>query len=334
MKKLLAILLSALMLLSAFAAAEGGSVTLGNVQVSANGEMLLDLSGLELVLAAAESDAGLGLRLALNYGAGSADEAVVWLGGTELALKASFLSDAYFMDVGALAGEVEEGFSPEVVEDVASQLSEEDVAAAQAIVAAAAEVLQAGVTDGGETEIDGARYAVTEVDIPEAETEKVMDAVFALLDNHPELLEDSEFSSFGELRQAVDPRLSAAGRICTGEAGTLVDLTLKVATNLLPEPVSLGLYLDQKAGEVEGERRAHIELSLGAAGQSGTLALDVTLAKDNGAWIPAQIGDAMDVLDVANDSAQQQKLMREASAFAMRLLSNVTYILQQNAAAA
>lgn len=46
MKKLLAILLSALMLLSAFAAAEGGSVTLGNVQVSANGEMLLDLSGL------------------------------------------------------------------------------------------------------------------------------------------------------------------------------------------------------------------------------------------------------------------------------------------------
>ncbi len=108
MKKLLAILLSALMLLSAFAAAEGGSVTLGNVQVSANGEMLLDLSGLELVLAAAESDAGLGLRLALNYGAGSADEAVVWLGGTELALKASFLSDAYFMDVGALAGEVEE----------------------------------------------------------------------------------------------------------------------------------------------------------------------------------------------------------------------------------
>lgn len=334
MKKLLAILLSVLMFLGAFAVAEGGSMTIGNVQVSANGEMLLDLSGLELVLAAAEDDSGMGLRLALNYGENGSDEVIAWLSETALALKASFLSDVYFMDIGLIAEQFGEDISIEAAEDVVSQISPEDAAAAQEILAVIMEALEAGVTDGGEVEIDGASYEKIDIEITEAETGKVMDAVFALLENHPDLLENTEFSSFSELRQTVNPQLNASGIVCVGDAGMVVDVTLAVSATMLPAPATLNLYLDCAQGSTEDEQLVHVELTAGMADQSGTLALDLTLADDEGAWIPAEVGNAVDVMSALNDTAQWEKVMGEATSFVMSLMTNVTYILQQNTPAA
>lgn len=334
MKKLLAILLSVLMLLGAFAVAEGGSMTFGNVQISANGEMLLDLSGLELVLAAAENDNGLGLRLALNYGDNSSDEAIAWLSETALALKASFLSDAYFMDIGPISEQLGEEFSIETAEDVVSQISPEDAAAAQEILAAIVEALEAGVTDGGEVEIDGATYEKIDIEITEEETGKVMDAVFALLENHPDVLENTEYSSFSEMRQAVNPQLSASGSVCTNDTGLVVDVTLAVGATVLPGPATLKLYLNHAQGSTEDEQLIHLELTAGLAEQNGTLALDLTVADDDGAWIPAEVGDAVDLMSVMSDTAQQEKIVGEATSFVMSLLTNMTYILQQNTPAA
>lgn len=333
MKKLLAILLGALMLLSAFAVAEGGSVTLGNVQISANGQMMVDLRGLELELAAAQGDGGMGVRIALDYDGKGRDEVIGWLSDAVLALKASFLSNTYCMDLEEIGQMVGSDLSPETAGDLLNQIPAEDMAAVMSIAVAAQECFQTGVTDGGEAEIDGARYAVTSIEITEAQTGKVMDAVFALLDNHPEILSDSEFSSFSELRQAVNPQLSASGSVYTGDAGCLVDVTLSVSAAMLPEPAKLKVYAEQKAGDAGDAQQLHIELAVDAMDQNGTLSLDVALAADDGAWIPAQVGDAVNVMSVLGDSAQQQKLVGEATAFAMRLMASVAGILQQNAAA-
>ena len=334
MKKILAILLSLTMLLSAFAVAEGGSLAVENVQVSSNGEMLIDLSGLALALAAAQSENGMGLRVALDYGTDDADEAVAWISDTALALKASFLSSAYYMELGSVMDALEGEISEDSAEELIQTLSEEDAAAIAAIAQAVEEVGQAGVTDAGEVEIDGVRYQAVDIDIDAEASGQVMDAVFALLDNHPELLEDSAYESFSALRAEVNPSVSVAGRVCTGENGAIVDLTFGFAVNMLPDGVTLNLYAKSEAGDAEGDRKIHIVLTVDAMDENIALAMDVALAKDEGAWIPGQLGDAVNVMDVLSDTAQQEKVSGEAMSFAMRLLSNVTYILQQNATAA
>ncbi|MGN1005436.1 MAG: hypothetical protein ACI4O8_02860, partial [Aristaeellaceae bacterium] len=96
MKKLLAILLAAMLLLTACAVAEaGGQVVINDLVVYMNEGQSLDLSGIDFVLAAAGNGSEAGVRVAVEANGSSVANAIASLGAEQLELRVDGLSDVY-----------------------------------------------------------------------------------------------------------------------------------------------------------------------------------------------------------------------------------------------
>ena len=98
MKKLIALILCMLIAIAPAAMAEGYNLTIGNMHMTADGtEYALD--GIDLVLSAGQSDAGAGLRIAVNANGSSIADLNLQITEDKLIAFADGISDIYSIDL-------------------------------------------------------------------------------------------------------------------------------------------------------------------------------------------------------------------------------------------
>lgn len=332
MKKLLSILMTLVMLLSACAFAEAvenenAEIILGDIVVTMNETPILDLTGLDLILGVVTGETN-GMQLAL----GAADQEVlalnVALAGEQLLLSMTGVSGVYSLDVAQAAETA--GFDADAVTNldvnqVTEAISPEDQLALMALVMEGAALVQAGTTAAGTEEIEGVTYEVTNVDITAEQIQPLLEKAVAILDNYSHLLAETGIESFSQLYETFAPALAVSGVIYDGETTGIIDFAVAGSIYGGTEEEHVGyvsLYLE---GAEVGEDGAslYVELGGGVGEQNYGLAFNLDCANENdGSWLPAS--DApVDLLTAIQDETQSQQLMLQAMSSGMMALSQM-----------
>lgn len=294
MKKLFVILLSVMMLLSTCALAEGMQFTLKNVVLETNGEMVLDLTGLEAVAAIAATDGTVGGSLDI-YGNGSN------LGGVVLAAIGrqaliqmnggnSYVVDLPEVDLSSVKDQIEDATDGKV--DVSELIAKFDGIA----------------TDGGVATVNGVEYQTTLIKVSEAQMAEL-------------LAKGSEVSD--EVEDLEDIAASMEGAFYDGEGSDILDLTINMVAN--DRPVELSVNVEHT--EDSGAHLVALNLTGWVDDESFGISADVEITETAGeSWLPTDIGGAVELsLDELADSdgPLAQDAMAMAQSIAMSALSVV-----------
>ena len=336
MKKILAILLSLVMLLSAcaFAENEGAEIVLGDIVVLEGETPILDLTGLDLILGVVTGETN-GMQLAL----GAADNEVlalnIALAGEQLLLGMTGVSGVYSLDIAEAAESV--GIDANLtlnVNEVTEAIKPEDQLALMALLTEAAALVQAGTTDAGTQEVEGVTYEVTSVEITAGQLKPLLEKAVVILDNYSYMLEDSGVESFTQLYEALTPALAVSGVILDGENSGVIDFMINGSLYSGTETETSGyvnLYLE--GAEVNDDQVAmYVEATIGTGEDSYTLAFNLDVTDENdGSWMPAS--DApVDLIETLQDETQSQQLMLQAMSSGMMALSQMAAANQTVAA--
>lgn len=257
MKKLLAMLLAALMLISACAVAEeaaGGKLVIRDVVINL-GDETLDLSGVDLTLAMAGDGTQNGVNLVVEAAGASVLNAIAAFDAEKLTLRADGISDVYALSyedlfnmfVEAAGGAEElEAFVSGFESGVSAGMSAADgemPAEVAALVEHAAEIIPNSVSDGGTTTIDGVEYTVIEIDISEEQMDVLLDDVAAIADVYAaDNLKDSGYDSCAQLFDEQQLRASVNGAVYAGETDIIASIDLNAITADMSEPETVGVY--------------------------------------------------------------------------------------------
>ena len=257
MKKLLAMLLAALMLISACAVAEeaaGGKLVIRDVVINL-GDETLDLSGIGLTLAMAGDEAQGALNLAVDAAGTSVLNAIAAFDAEQLTLRADGISDVYALSyedlfnmiVEAAGGAEElEAFVGGFESGVSAGMSAADgemPAEVAALVEHAAEIIPNSISDGGTTTIDGVEYTVIEIDISEEQMDVLLDDVAAIADVYAaDNLKESGYDSYAQLFDEQQLRVSVNGAVYAGETDIIVSIDMDAITADMSEPETVGVY--------------------------------------------------------------------------------------------
>ena len=257
MKKLLAMLLAALMLITACAVAEeaaGGKLVIRDVVINL-GDETLDLSGIGLTLAMAGDEAQGALNLAVDAAGTSVLNAIAAFDAEQLTLRADGISDVYALSyedlfnmiVEAAGGDEElEAFVGGFESGVSAGMSAADgemPAEVAALVEHATEIIPNAVSDGGTTTIDGVEYAVIEIDISEEQMDVLLDDVAAIADVYAaDNLKESGYDSYAQLFDEQQLRVSVNGAVYAGETDIIVSIDMDAITADMSEPETVGVY--------------------------------------------------------------------------------------------
>lgn len=188
MKKLLAILLCCMMLVSACAFAEGGELLINNIVVNmidptTEEATAIDLTGIDLKLAVGSEGENAGLRVTVGGNGADIASIVAAVNAGKLLLGATGISDVYALDleetVSAAGVPVDEG--------MALNLSDEDLMELAAIGQTAMMVIAGSVADAGAEEIEGVLYQNYAIEITEESVDSVLLPALDFVDSHPEI---------------------------------------------------------------------------------------------------------------------------------------------------
>ena len=239
MKKLLAMLLAALMLISACAVAEeaaGGKLVIRDVVINL-GDETLDLSGVDLTLAMAGDGTQNGVNLVVEAAGASVLNAIAAFDAEKLTLRADGISDVYalsYEDLIALieeaAGDIDlsEAFQSGFVAGVAvgasdGEMPEELVT----LIDHAAEILPNAVTEAGTEDIDGVEYEALNIDIDEDRMALLLDDLIAFLDAYAQDgLEGSGYDSYRQMFDEADLRMSVDGEVRGSEEEIIASINV------------------------------------------------------------------------------------------------------------
>jgi len=245
MIRFIALVLSAVMLLSATAVASGGQLEIKDIIINISDEMNLDFSGLGLELAAAEVDGGAGIRLGLNAGGADAANIYACVQGNQLLIGADGVGSVYSLDLSSVAAQAPVELP---VENFA--LSAEDEAAIMALGQEAMQVLSGAVTPLESQEIDGVAYEILNIYIGPDQVDSLLAKLAVVLDNHPELFAESGYNNFSEMLADLEVKFSVEGFAAISESGFDAELYL-VGTDVDDgEREGLGLQI---AGTMESD---------------------------------------------------------------------------------
>lgn len=258
MKKILAVLLAMLMLISACAMAEeasGGQLIVRDVVIDMGEGGTLDLSGVDLTLALAGDEAQTALRLALDAAGASVLNVIAAFDEEQLTLRADGISDVYalsYEDLIALieeaAGDIDlsEAFQSGFVAGVAvgasdGEMPEELVT----LIDHAAEILPNAVTEAGTQDIDGVEYEVLNIDIDEDGMALLLDDLIAFLDAYAQDgLEGSGYDSYRQMFDEADLRMSVDGEVRGSEEEIIASINVNAFVAGATEPETLNIYVD------------------------------------------------------------------------------------------
>ena len=213
MKKLLAVLLAAVMLLSASALAESGRVTVKNIVVAADDQYVFDLTGFEAVIEGSVGDESAGLRVDFSAN-GSLGGVVAALLGQQLLVQFNGAgSNIYGMNLADFGIE-------NAMRSLESIQAAGTGAASAEIVATVSALFEGSVTDGGVTQIEGMDFDTALVEI----TEDQFDALFQMILEQAAAYNSQAYTNdAAELLDKV--AVSMSGAIYTNETVKVIDLT-------------------------------------------------------------------------------------------------------------
>lgn len=300
MKKIFAIVLSLIMMLSVSACATGIEVGLSSVTLTEKGDVVMQMPDPGIRIAFAENEDGLGLRAALVADGQTALEAVITLGVDKLMARATGISDIYAVNLEQLMAIVEpymEQLTAMIPADL--QLSEADMA----IVGQMATVVESAVANGVYTSEDAATMGVK---IGAEDVRTLWGLGVELLGNHPEVLEMLEIPAevLSELQMPADFNLSLDASLSYTDTGVAAALVLDAGQGGEAATIELTAATDLTS-----------TATLGFAHKSGDLvfsAAEVVLsfAETDGAWMIPADAVTVDVLTMGED--QLNKLTSEA----------------------
>lgn len=257
MKKLLAMLMAVLMLISVCAMAEaasGGHLIIRDVEIDMGGGETLDLSGVDFTLALAGDDSQGALRVAVDAAGASVLNAIAALGQEELTLRADGISDVYsirYEDLIAMiqeaAGDVDvsEAFQSGFDAGFAAGASGEVPAEVTALCEHAVEIFSGALTPAGTETIDGVEYEVYDLAVSEEQMAVLVDDLAVLLDAYgQEGLENSGYDSYRQMFDEVNLRLSADGVVKSSETNIITSIDVTAFGADEAEPATLNIYVD------------------------------------------------------------------------------------------
>ena len=257
MKKLLAMLLAALMLITACAVAEeaaGGKLVIRDVVINL-GDETLDLSGIDLTLAMAGDGTQNGLNLVVDAAGSSVLNAIAAFDAEQMTLRADGISDVYalsyedlfnmFVEAAGGAEELEafmDGFESGVSVGMSS-VDGEMPAEVAALVEHASEIFPNSISDGGTETIDGVEYAVVEINIDEDQMDVLLDDVAAIVDLYAaDQLKNNGYDSCAQLFDEQQLRVSVNGAVNVGETDIIASIDMDAITADMTEPETVGVY--------------------------------------------------------------------------------------------
>lgn len=256
MKKILAVLLAVLMLISACAMAEGatgGHLIVRDVVIDLGGGETLDLSGVDLTLALASDDVQSALRLALDAAGANVLNVIAGFDSEQMTLRADGISDVYalsYEDLIALieeaAGDVDLSEAFQSGFDAGYAIgSGEMPAELTTLIDHAAEILPNAVTEAGTEDIDGVEYEVLNIDIDEDRMALLLDDLIAFLDAYAQDgLEGSGYDSYRQMFDEADLRMSVDGEVRGSEEEIIASINVNAFVAGATEPETLNIYLD------------------------------------------------------------------------------------------
>ena len=331
MKKLLAILLAAVMLLSACALGEGAQIALRNIVLTEDGEAIADLSGFDAVLAfAMEGDIG-GLGLHFDLNGTELAGAVLAMVGQQVLLEINSGSavSAYYLDLTELLGVLGAQINMQtLLESFTFTLGSEDMDLGDFGTQMEA-ILGECIADGGVTEISGEEYNVLLVDI---EPEQMQ----ALIEWAMQMAVESGSSSIEEVEEVMEALKEAQveiginGAVFTNDISCIIDLATRIDSPELDNPVIVTAYIDGGADAL-GNYLTSVDLRAINDDESFGLSLDIGFeANIDTSWLPLSVDGAVNILSVEDlESELMGQLNNVASAVAM----GVMIAMQMNTAA-
>ena len=231
MKKLLSVLICVVMLLTACAFAEGSELTISNVAITMGEESTIDLSGIDLHLAAADNEAGGGLRIALGANGEEVISAVASINEQGIALAMDGLSSSYTVsmeDIMAMLAE-DPDFQQLMQLIAALDFTEQDLVELLGIIETFMANVDASISETGSEEIDGVTYQTYAINFGEEGYDALFGGLAALLDKHPALvgmiMDGTGYSTLGEAYEASGFRMRAEGGMVSSESEVEIDLT-------------------------------------------------------------------------------------------------------------
>lgn len=268
MKKLMSVLLCIAMLLTACAFAEGSELTISNVAITMGEESTFDLSGIDLRLAAADNEAGGGLRIALGANGEEVISAVASINEQGIALAMDGLSNTYTVSMEDIMQMLAE--DPDFQELIqlieALDFTEQDLVELIGIVETFMANVDASISETGSEEIDGVTYQTYAINFGEEGYDALFGGLAALLDKHPVLvgmiMDGTGYNTVTEAYKASGFKMRAEGEMVSSESEVEIDLT-GYASTADGEDVAVNGYGYMVVGTDE---------------EAGTEAVDMTLS--------------------------------------------------------
>ena len=267
MKKLLSVLICVAMLLTACAFAEGSQLTISNVSLTAGDGSSLDFSGIDLRLAAADNEAGGGLRVALGANGEEVISGVASINEQGVVLAMDGLSNAYTISVDDIMTMLAEDpdFQQMMQLMAAMDFTEQDLVELVAIFETFMANVQGSISETGTEEIDGASYQTYAVNFGEEGYDALFGGLAALLDKHPALvgmiMDGTGYNTVTEAYEASGFKMRAEGVAISGETEVEVDL-MGYASAEGMEEVAVNSYVYVTAGADEEAGVEAVDMSM------------------------------------------------------------------------
>lgn len=334
MKKMIAMLLCAVMLLCSCAMAESYGVTMENIYVSQNDMMLVDLSNLGIVFEAAEEDGNFDLRVALEA-AGEEALALIVSGSADGVLASmTGVSDVYGIDAATL--EMLASSAAEMVTDQipteSFELPQEEMEAVYALGERFGMAVMTGMGTQDPVEIDGVTYEVMTLNVTEEALRPIIDDLAKLLDNYSEVLADTGFESFTDMVQKTDLQLSIVGELYAADDAGIVDLSIGMSMLDGSETAALAFSGSFAQGAAEDDFVSNLALSLIVGEEDITFGMDISGEEGSCDWaIPAGT-EYVNITAAMENDAQMEKLSNEAMSALLMAVSSMASVNETVAA--
>lgn len=220
MKKLISLLIAAILLISVCAFAEGKEVVISNLSYSDDEGNALDFSGIELKFAVAQNETQGGLSVAVAANGEEITRAVLSADDAGIYLSADGISDTYSISMELIRSLLSAYIGENSILSNPDQFLQAFESAATEMVTLIPECL----SDGGTTVSDGVEYQVLNLDMDVEATKKLyaaMDPIFAYF---PFLFEGTGYTSIADALEGENVNLSFQGQILMNDNSTILDL--------------------------------------------------------------------------------------------------------------
>ena len=230
MKKLIALILCMLIAVVPVAMAEGYNLTIGNMHMTADGTEFA-LNGIDLVLSAGQSDAGAGLRIAVNANGSSVADLNLQITEDKLIAFADGISDIYSIDLQTVIDALNQLLAmyninleqlPQLLAEGFTKLAAEWSESIEKITA----VVAGSITADGTVEIDGETAAHYVISISEDGMQTIIDEICARLGSLMIMIGQTDAAE--EIAYIADSgvHFSLEGSIASGETKMAAELRL------------------------------------------------------------------------------------------------------------